>query len=57
VQEVRRRATCLGYTLGVDEENAFERMFAIGEEVDSGRIPREEGQAEIREPLYLRPHQ
>jgi len=57
VQEVRRRATRLGYTLGVDEENAFERMFAIGEEVDSGRIPQEEGQAEIREPLYLRPHQ
>jgi hypothetical protein len=54
VQEIRRRATCLGYTLGVDEEQAFERMFAIGEGVDSGRIPREEGLAEIREVLYAR---
>jgi len=54
VQEARRRATCLGYTLGADEEQAFERMFAIGEEVDSGSISREDGLAEIKEVLDLR---
>ena len=53
-QEVRRRAACLGYTLGADQEQAFERMFVIGEKVDSSRISREDGLAEIREPLYLR---
>jgi hypothetical protein len=37
-----------------DQEEAFERMFAIGEEVDSGRIPREDGMTEIREVLYAR---
>jgi len=56
-QEVRRRATCLGYTLGADEEQTFERMFAIGEGVDSRRIPPEEGLAKIREVLYARPTQ
>jgi hypothetical protein len=53
VQEVRRRAACLGYTLGNDEEEVFERMFAIGEGVDSGRIPREDGVAEIRRLPYI----
>jgi hypothetical protein len=57
VQETRQRAACMGYTLGADEEHAFDRMFAIAEEVDSGRIPREEGLAEIREVLYARPTQ
>jgi hypothetical protein len=53
VQEVRRRAACLGYTLRADQEKAFERMFTIGEGVDSGRIPREDGLAEIKEALYV----
>ena len=57
VQEVRRRAICIGYTFSVDEEQAFERMLAIGEGVDSGRIAREEGLVEIREPLGLRLYQ
>lgn len=57
VQEARRRATFIGYTIGADEEETFERMLAIAEGVDSGRISREEGLAEIREPLYLRLHQ
>ena len=56
-QEARRRATCLGYTLCADEEQAFERMFAVGEGVDSGRISREDGLDEIREVLYARPTQ
>ena len=54
VQEVRRRAACIGYTFSIDEEQAFERMFAIGEKVDSGRISHEDGLVEIREPLGLR---
>jgi hypothetical protein len=55
VQEVRRRAGCLGYTLGNDEEQVFERMFAIGDGVDSGRIPREDGLAEMRKALHVFP--
>jgi hypothetical protein len=35
-------------TLSADEEQAFESMFAIGDGVDSGRIPREKGLYEIR---------
>lgn len=57
VQEVRRRAACLGYTLSALQEQAFERMFTIGEGVDSGRIPREDGLAEIKEVLYVPPPQ
>jgi hypothetical protein len=57
VQETRQRAACIGYTLCVDEEQAFERLLTIGEGVDSGRIPREDGLAEIREVLYARPTQ
>jgi len=57
VQEVRRRAACIGYTFSVDEEQAFERMLAIGAGVDSGRVPREDGLVEIREPLGLRLYQ
>jgi hypothetical protein len=41
VKEARRRATCLGFTLGAEEEQAFERMLAVGGGVDAGRIQRE----------------
>jgi len=53
VQEARRRASCLGYTLGADEEQAFKRMFAIGDGVDSGKISHEDGLSEIRRVLFL----
>ena len=53
VQEVRRRAACIGYALGNDEEQVFERMFAVGEGVDSGRISCEDGLAEMRKARYV----
>jgi hypothetical protein len=56
-QETRQRAACIGHTFSVDEEQTFERMFAIGEGVDSGKIQREDGLAQIRQVLYARPTQ
>jgi hypothetical protein len=46
-QEVRQRAACVGYALAPEEEQKLERMVAIGEAVDAGRIPHQEGMANI----------
>jgi hypothetical protein len=41
VQEVRQRATCMEYTITLEDEQALERMLTIGEGVDVDRISRE----------------
>jgi hypothetical protein len=55
VQEARRRAACIGYAPGADCEQNFERLFAIGDGVDSEKIPREIGLTLIGEMLCLPP--
>ena len=37
-QEARKRAACVGYTLGAEDEQQFERIFAIGEAMDTSRV-------------------
>jgi hypothetical protein len=54
VEETRQRANCLGYALNDEEEQEIENLFSIGEQVDLGQIPREEGLAAIRRTSHRR---
>ena len=50
VKEARKRADCIGYTLGAEEEGDFKFLFIISDWVDSGEVGCEEGLIGIMNP-------
>lgn len=47
MEEARQRASCMGYSIGAEEERGFEDLLTISEWVDSGQVSYEDGLNDI----------
>ncbi len=51
VEEARRRAACVAYTLAPEVEETLQRLHAIAADVDAGRVPKDDARLEIHRSL------